>query len=201
MTSLSRISIDSICYRSGAGWHVVYTEPRAEKEVAYGLWQAGFDAYLPLERDTKIERGRRIDITRPLLPRYLFVSFETGLYNWGPILSVDGVVDILRNNGLPSRVPCAWVEAIWRSESCGIFDRTKGNPNGFEIGDEIRVTEGPFQGHHAIIQAFASKMKSATAKKRVKVLMDLMRRVVEMELDVTEIEKISPSAENMWRAA
>jgi transcription antitermination factor NusG len=44
-------------------------------------------------------------------------------------------------------------------------------------------------------------MKSATAKKRVKVLMDLMRRVVEMELDVTEIEKISPSAENMWRAA
>jgi transcription antitermination factor NusG len=192
---------DQLSYRSGPAWHVVYTEQRAEREVAFGLWDAGFDVYLPMERAIRNVRGRRTEVSSPLLPRYLFVSFDALAGSWGCLNDIDGVSGILQNNGMPSRLPMAWVEALQRSESCGIFDRTRIDPNGFEAGDEIRVIEGPFAGHHAIIQAFVSKMKSVTAKKRVVVLMKFLGGLNRAEFDVTEIEKISPSVENNRHAA
>jgi transcription antitermination factor NusG len=202
LTPSDRADILPISYAEPFGWYVVNTDQRAEKEVQFGLWDAGFDTYLPIERVTKVSRGRKIDASNPLLPRYLFVAFDRNRDDeWGKILDLDGVTDLLRNDKIPSRIPSVWMETIWRWESCGIFDRTKGDPNGFKVGDVVRVTEGPFEGFSATIQAFAAKMKSATAKKRVKVLMSLMCRAVEIELDVTEIKKISPSAENMWQAA
>lgn len=182
---------DQICYRSGPAWHVVYTEQRAECEVVRGLSDIGYEVYLPMERLTVARRGIKVDLARPLLPRYAFVAFDPKRDEWGPILNVDGVTDLLSNNGLPSRVPMAWIEALQRSESCGIFDRTRDDPNGFEVGDPILISEGPFAGHHAVIQQFVSKMRSVTAKKRVRVLMDFLGRQTRMDLDVTEIEKIS----------
>jgi transcription antitermination factor NusG len=190
---LSRTSAahqDVISYRSGPGWHVVYTAPRAEKEVQYGLWDIGFDVYLPMERAARLVRGHRVPTTSPLLPRYLFVAFDPHSDEWGPIMEVDGVADLLANNGVPSRLPMAWMVELMKMESCGVFDRTCREPNGFAIGEVVRMSEGPFAGMSATIQAFAAKMKSATAKKRVKVLMDFLGRQVTMDVDVCELEKV-----------
>jgi transcription antitermination factor NusG len=182
---------DQISYRSGPAWHVVYTEQRAECEVVRGLSEVGYDVYLPMERVVVVRRGHKVDMSRPLLPRYAFVAFDPLRDEWGPILNVDGVTDLLSNNGVPSRLPAAWIEAIWRSESCGIFDRTKHDPNGFAIGDHIRITEGPFAGHTAVIQAFIAKLRSSTGGKRAKLLMSFLGQQVSMSLDVTKIEKVS----------
>lgn len=180
----------NISYRSGPAWHVAYTSARAEVEACKALIAAGFDAYAPAERLVKAIRGRKVDIERPLFSRYVFVSFDPHRDDWGRVQGVDGVEALLKNGDIPSRVPTAWIDGIRKAEEYGVFDRRRAVPNGFKAGDAVRVTEGPFNGFTARIEGFVAKLKSATATKRVKVLMDFMGSMQRFELDVTDMEKV-----------
>jgi transcriptional antiterminator RfaH len=184
---LSRTSAahqDVISYRSGPAWHVVYTEPQAEKEAQVGIRDLGLDVYMPMERWARRVRGKSTVVSKPLIPRYVFVAFDPGLYNWGPILSVDGVLELLRNEGLPMRVPQAQIERLWGAEAVGAFDRTR---SWLEVGEAVRVKDGPFAGHIGLIESFVAKLRSCKAKRRVKLVMGLLGRV---ELDLCEVEKV-----------
>lgn len=179
------------CFSSGL-WHVCYTEPRAEQRIVADITaDLGFEAYMPVERMWVRHRGKRCEMERPVFPRYLFAQVDPHREEWQRLLDVDGVVDVLGRPaidtaGLPSYVPVPWVEMIRKMEECGVFDRTKTEPDKFKIGEFVRVSDGPFAGMAGKIEGFAAKLKSATAKKRVKLLMDFCR----VELDVTSLEKL-----------
>jgi len=174
---------------SGTAWHVAYTEPNAEASARDEIIELGFEVYMPVERYMKAHRGKRVEFTRPLFPRYLFVGVAMG-QQWQPIKYVEGVHDVLRNNDIPSRVPVGVIDFLRKSESVGVFDRRKNAPNPFKIGEIVRVSEGPFSGLNARIEAFAAKIKSTSASKRAKVLLAFLGRQVAMELDVVALEKL-----------
>jgi transcription antitermination factor NusG len=180
----------AISYRSGPAWHVVYTSPQGEVEAVKALKAAGFEAYAPAERKVVVRRRRRVDVEVPLFSRYVFVAFDPHLDDWGSILTVDGVAALLKNGDIPSRVPTAWIDAIRKAEEYGVFDRRRAAPDGFKVGQVVRVTDGAFGGLNATIEGFVAKLKSTTASKRVKVLMDFLGRAVRMEMDVTEVERL-----------
>lgn len=174
---------------SGPLWHVIYTAPRAERRVLEGIGEElKYEVYLPVER----LRGNKPDtsIERPLFARYLFVQVDPYRQDWQPLLDIDGVSDVLRNNNIPSHVPAAWIEAIRKAEAVGIFDRTTRLPRDLNIGDIVRVEEGPFAGHRAVIQEFIGKLRSATASKRARVLVAFMGRAAMLDLSVTSLEKV-----------
>lgn len=174
---------------SGTAWHVVYTAPQAEGTAREGIQALGFQAYMPVERTTKIRRRKRVEVVRPLFSRYLFVGVEP-LDDWRHVLGVDGVEDVLRNNDAPSRVPAAWIEALRKIEEFGTFDRRKNAPTPFRIGEMVRVSDGPFAGFNAAIEAFVAKLQSTTKSQRAKVLVDFLGRHVAMELDIVALEKL-----------
>lgn len=178
--------------RSGPGWFVAMVEPRAEAKVGKGIRdELGLETYCPVERLKDRKRGRKvIQVIRPLIPGYVFVAFNPLRDEWQAIEHVDGVVDLLCNDDIPSRIPTAWVEATQRAEAYGVFDRTKTAPNGFKIGDKVKVGEGPFAGHMALIEEFLAKLKSATASKRAKVLVSFMGRMTAIELPVEALERV-----------
>lgn len=172
------------------GYLVAYTAPRAESHVRRGIEEAGHEAVLLMEKlRQKVERKNlwRV-IDRPLFSRYVF--FRPLSLSWGNVLGVEGVNDVLRNNDVPSRIPPAFVDALRKAESYGLFDRTKGSPNPFEIGETVRLSSGPFSGHNAVIESFVAKLKSSTAKKRVNVLLDFMGRQARFDIDVCDLEKL-----------
>lgn len=181
----------AISYRSGPGWYVVYTSPQAEVSTVKALVAAGYGAYAPVERKVVVRRRRKVDVEVPLFSRYAFVSFDPNLDDWGPILKVDGVEVLLQNGDVPSRVPTAWIDGIRKAEEYGVFDRRRAAPDGFNVKDVVRITEGPFMGLNATIEGFVAKLKSATATKRVKVLMNFMGQATRMEMDVTEMERVA----------
>ena len=172
------------CY-SGPLWHVAYTEPRAEKDVCAALaHDIGYGVFMPMER-------ARSYPSRPLMPRYVFVEVDPYRQDWQPIRHVDGVVDVLMSgDDVPGYVPTAWIDAISKAEACGMFDRTTVLPNHFALNELVRVSDGPFAGLNATIIEFIAKMRSATASKRAKVLVQFMGRMAQAELPVTSLEKL-----------
>lgn len=171
-----------------ATWLVAYTAPRAENRVKIGIEEIGHEVFCPMEKLLTTIRGKRVETGRPLFSRYVFVRPRFGL--WGSVLTVDGVADILRNNDVVSTVSSVWIDAMRKAEAYGIFDRTKGSPYPFQIGEKVRVSAGAFAGHNVIIEKFIAKLKSTTAKKRAKVLLDFMGQQAKFDIDVCDLEKL-----------
>ncbi len=59
---------------------------------------------MPMEKMRRKVRGKMQLVEKPLFGAYLFFSLDPHKQAWSPILAVDGVEDILRNNQQPSRV-------------------------------------------------------------------------------------------------
>lgn len=170
-------------------WFVAYTAPRAEQEAKRGIEEIGHEVFLPVEKLRQKVESRRLwkVVERPLFSRYIFVN--TKGMDWGRIANVDGINDVLRNNDIPSTVPGSWVDALRKAESYGVFDRTQATQP-FGIGERVRVSDGPFAGRNATICAFIAKFKSATAKKRAKVLLDFFGQKTSMDIDICGLEKL-----------
>ena len=168
-------------------WVVCYTEPRGERRAADGMTGAGTVCFLPMEKF----RGKpgKPPVERPLFPRYLFTKIDDG-DEWGRLMKIDGVLDVLRNNNTPMRIPEFQISGLRKAEECGLFDHTTINPNGFAIGEQVRVAEGPFTGFNAEIREFIGKIRSATAIKRARILVNFMGRMTGVEMPVTALEKL-----------
>ncbi len=55
-------------------WWVLRVRSRAEKVVAEAMKRMDYRTYLPLARVTRHYRARRVEVTLPLFPGYLFVN-------------------------------------------------------------------------------------------------------------------------------
>lgn len=171
-----------------APWLVAYTAPRAENRAKIGIEEIGHEVFCPVEKLLVKVRGKMVETGRPLFSRYVFVRPRAG--QWGDVLGVDGVSDILRNNDAASTVPGSWIDAMRKAEAYGVFDRTQGSPDPFRLGELVRVSSGPFAGHNVTIEKFIAKLKSTTAKKRAKVLLDFMGQQAKFDIDVCDLEKL-----------
>lgn len=159
-------------------WRVAYTASQAEAKVATEARRLSVEAYMPVERFRRMVRGRRALVCRPLFPRYVFLD-DTGNTDF---YSIKGVSDVL--HGVLSS---AWVEGLRKAEAFGKFDRTGVGPRPFETGEHVLVTAGPFFGHEGIV----ARLKSATAHKRVEILLKALHQAISIELDVTDLDKVS----------
>jgi transcription antitermination factor NusG len=180
----------------GPLWHVAYVEPRLDRQACGDISDdLGFEVYVPAERLWRIVRGRRIIVTKPLFPRYIFVGvgWDQG---WQELLDVRGVIDVLGrpendHPGHPSIVASDWIAAMRWAETCGHFDHTTNVPNNFQVGEIVRISEGPFARYRAEIVRFSGKRRSAHACKRAKLAMQFMGRILNIEMDVLQLEKVA----------
>jgi transcriptional antiterminator RfaH len=145
----------------GRAWFVVAVWGNSEKTAAKDIEDMGFGIFYPTETRQKLRRGRKVMSTDPVFPGYLFVHFDRERDEWGAINDVDGVVGILKNGVFPSRIPDLVIDRLMNMVAAGAFE-TASKLNG---GDTVEITEGHFAG-------LLAKVKSASPRKRVKVLLD-----------------------------
>lgn len=182
---------------AGPLWHVVQVQPRQEFKVRDAIGdELGFPVFVPKERAWCVKRGLRVISLRPLFSGYDFVEVDPYRQDWQRLLDVDGIIDVLgRPRGderrLPSWVKTRWITEMRHAEKIGLFDRTKPEPDGFAIGEAVRVTTGPFNGFHAAIVSFHARMKSATARKRAKIQLEFFGRMMSVEMDVMQLAKLA----------
>ena len=160
-------------------WCCAQVEPRRERLASYCLTLAGYEIYQPLLREQRRSRhGRKITVTPPLFPGYLFLWVVSGWWNarWSP-----GVVRLIMDGMPPARVPDAVVSEIRSRERNGFVELPR--PHGLRPGMRVRVIGGPLSEQIGMLAALRPH-------ERVLVLLHLLGGEQRVELERNAIEAI-----------
>lgn len=98
-------------------WHVVTVLPGRERTAAQDLSERGFGIYLPESEHTEIRRGRQVELTRLMLPGYVFVFVWDVDQHLDRIRACDGVRGMLLVNGQVAIVPDGLIDKVRRAEN------------------------------------------------------------------------------------
>ena len=150
-------------------WHAVHTLPSKEVLATQNLLQQGVQVYLPqILKQTR--HARKIQEKQvALFPRYLFVGMDLSVTQWRTINHTRGVAYLLMNHQqMPALVPEKIISDLKAQEDDqGIV--TLASLNLFSLGDKVRILEGSFKDHLAIVDGLDDKQ-------RVQVLLNFMGR-------------------------
>ena len=128
-----------------AYWSAARYTLTQERLALHFLGLAGFEVYLPRLREQRIVRGRKVDVTPPLFPGYVFVAIEL---QWHAAHRAPGTLGLVMNGGGPAHVPDSVIAELRSRERNGLIELTK--PRGPRVGSRVKVTVGPFAGQLGI---------------------------------------------------
>jgi len=163
-------------------WYLVYAKPRQENVAQTNLRRQGYATYLPLVRQARRRRGRKVSTVGPMFPRYLFVQLDHERDNWAPIRSTLGVVSIVRFGQVAAAVPDGLVALLrGREDENGIQVLP---PDDYKRGARVRITDGGLMGYEAVFVARSSR-------DRVIVLLQILGKHTRATVDAAAIEPAS----------
>lgn len=163
-------------------WYVVQTKPRREERVVSWLNQRGrLPLFLPRLESIRRARGRRVRSVEPLFPSYLFVRVAPATEHWNMVRWAPGVKRIVGVGDQPVPVPDEAVELVKaRCQADGVIPW---QPT-LAPGTRVRITNGPLAGLVGVLDRPASRAE------RVHVLLELLRTVATVEVDVFDLEEV-----------
>ena len=161
-------------------WYAVETKPRYEDRVALWVQQrTQAPVFLPRFESVHRQRDRKVHRVEPLFPSYLFVQISAEPTQWYAVRWTPGVKDIVRMAGVVVPVPNEAIDVLKaRCRERGYIPwESKLRPD-----SQVRIIDGPFAGLQGILE------QPASGGERVRVLLNLMRTVVPVEVDVIDLE-------------
>lgn len=152
-------------------WYVVKTLPRRELFAAQQLANQGFTTFLPKQVKT-VRHARRVRTgLAAFFPSYLFVEIDVERERWRSINGTYGVSHLVTQGERPIPAPAGVIEDLIASaDERGVLVEGPW----LKIGQEVRITHGPFVDHVAIIDRFGNA-------EGVRVLLEIMGAIVPIE--------------------
>jgi transcriptional antiterminator RfaH len=152
-------------------WYVVKTLPRREIFAGQQLENQGFTVFMPKQVKT-VRHARRIRTSfAAFFPSYLFVRLDVERQRWRSINGTRGVSHLITRGEHPVATPPGVVEElIAASDERGVLVEGPW----LEVGQQVRITHGPFVDQLAIIERFSNA-------EGVRVLLEIMGAVVPVE--------------------
>jgi transcriptional antiterminator RfaH len=125
-------------------WYVLHLRSRCEKKVQEFAQAANLKHYLPLRVESKIYQRRKVTVSKPVFPGYVFAAFNH-----------EGRNALLKTNSIVRIIPALnqdqlLFELDQVSKAISI-DKTLGAADMFEKGRHARIIGGPFQGIEGVI--------------------------------------------------
>lgn len=129
-------------------WVVARSEPGREATAASFLGKSGYAVYLPRIREERRNHGRRVVVTPPLFPNYLFIRVELG---WWKARWCVGVSALIMSAGdEPAKVADAVIAELKARERNGLVQLPE--PPRLRPGQPVRVACGLFTGALGLFQ-------------------------------------------------
>jgi transcriptional antiterminator RfaH len=171
----------------GAGldlkWYVIRAKPRRERFVEVQLTQQGIDAYFPTYPVKPV--NPRAARERAYFPGYLFVHTDLEKLGANRLRWLPAAVALLEFGDVPAVVPNAFIAQL-RKRLVQVWQAGGLELAGLSQGDRVTITSGPFAGYDAVFDL------SLKGTERVRVLIEMLRRQVAVELDAGSIRKKKP---------
>ncbi len=158
-----------------------------DKEISRSNWEPIIaQVFLPMEKVYKIVNGKKVIKERNYYPGYVFIEADVNKMS-GEILhtikNVSGVINFLGNNK-PT--------ALRKSEVNKMLGTTDEHADAgvqmdepYIVGESVKITDGPFNNFNGTIEEVSEE------KKKLKVNVLIFGRKTPLELNYTQVEKIT----------
>ena len=165
-----------------SAWFALWTRSRHEKRVRDQLEKKSVEVFLPTIGKWSHWKDRKKKIDWPLFPGYIFALTErqprADVDERIGIIKVDGVVQIISNNGTLSSIPDEEIESIRTLvESELAFDPVPL----IKEGAMVKVTHGPLRG-------VVGRLVRKGAHARLVLSVDLIGQAVAVEVDASDVK-------------
>ena len=172
-------------------WYVVHVYSGSEKRVketieeqmkSKNMEQFIEDILVPTEEILEIRKGAKVKTEKKFFPGYLLIKMNMTDESWHFVKSQPKVTNFLGAKGKP--IALSSVEAKRLIEQITErVERPRSNVI-FEIGEEVRVSDGPFQSFNGLVEEIDED------KSRLKVSVSIFGRATPVDLEFTQVEKI-----------
>ena len=177
-----------------ARWYIVHAHSGFEKKVAQTIKEQAVqknltaqieEVVVPVEEVTEVRRGKKVQAERKFFPGYVMVKMELTDPTWHMVKNTPKVTGFLGHGGKGKPVPITEkeAEAIFAQVREGI-DHPKSSVH-FEVGENVKIIDGPFDTFTGMIEAVEEE------KQRVKVSVSIFGRPTPVDLDYSQVEKVS----------
>lgn len=176
-------------------WYVVQAysgfEKNVQKTLKERIAREGMEGYfgqilVPVEEVVDIKNGRKTVGERKFFPGYVLVEMEMTDDSWHLVKStprVNGFIGGTANRPLP--ISQREVDAILAQVGGGKAGEKKPKPRiEFEIGQQVRVNEGPFADFNGLVDAVDYE------RNKLRVSVQIFGRETPVELEFAQVEKI-----------
>jgi transcriptional antiterminator NusG len=171
-------------------WYIVHTysghENKARLTLLERVRNAGLDNFfgqvlVPTESVMELVKGQRRTTTRKFFPGYMFVQMVMDDRSFHLVKNTPKITGFLGGTK-PTPVPEREITGLQTVATEGNKPKPRARVT-FEVGDSVRVVEGPFAN-------FSAKVEEVKPdKQKVKVSVSIFGRATPVELDFTQVEK------------
>ena len=172
-------------------WYVVHTQTGLEDKVKValenkiavsGMQESISSVIIPTEQVSEVRSGKKKISQRKFFPGYLLVEMELNEQTYLFVKNAPGVTGFIGLGKKPMPLPQSEVDNILKKTK---DTQVKPSPKiVFEKGEQVRVTEGPFQNFNGTIDEIHPE------KGKIKVSVSIFGRSTPVELEYWQVEKV-----------
>ncbi len=182
-------------YDLPGGWYVVHSYSGYEKKVkanletrvkSMHLEDRVFDVVIPMEEVVEFKAGRKVTVERKKFPGYILVRLYMDDDTWYAVRNTPGVTGFVGSAQKPvplSRREVERILGVRKDDDQGAGKKEPTFKPAWEVGETIRVVEGPFADFNGMIEDIN------VDQSKVRVLVDIFGRETPVELNFEQILK------------
>lgn len=168
-----------------ARWYVVHTYSGYENKVKAniekiienrGMQDQIHEVSVPVQDVVEIKNGQKKTVQRKVFPGYVLLKMFMNDDTWYVVRNTRGVTSFVGPGSKPVPLTDAEVKAMGIESFVQTVD--------FELGDAVRVSNGPFAESVGLIKEINAHKKTVIVK------LSIFGRETPVELDFNQIEKI-----------
>lgn len=175
-----------------ARWYVAQTASNYEKRVQtlireqvllQNMQRFVEDVLIPTEPVVEIKKGQKVNTDRKFFPGYVLIKCNLTDTVWHLIRYTPHVTGFLGSERGKKPFPISEVEA---QRILNVMEHGAEKPRNmvsFEVGEAVRVTEGPFANFQGAVEQVDEE------KERLTVSVSIFGRATPIELDYNQVEK------------
>lgn len=171
-------------------WYVLHVYSGFEGKVAdailekarkQGLEERIEEVMVPKEEVVEVRKGQKVNAERKFFPGYVLIKMDLTDEAWHLVKDTPKVTGFLGGGNRPVPISEAEAQQIVSQMEDGV---QAARPSiTFEIGEEVRVTDGPFASFSGLVEEVDEE------RARLKVSVSIFGRSTPVELEYTQVEK------------
>jgi transcriptional antiterminator RfaH len=129
-------------------WILIMTHAGRERLAAQNIANQKYEYYLPMIREAGLRDHKKVELAKPLFPRYIFTMCKP---QWSSLTGTFGVSAVVMDGKQPRRVPDRIIDSIRGREGGDGFVRLD-EEEGLKPGDQVKIGKGVLEGNIGIYQ-------------------------------------------------